>query len=122
MPQSFRCDSCAAPLEFAGGRSRFQRCDFCGNQMLVPAEVLDAFLSHQDLGGDLLGQARKIKEIKQLALGGNKIEAIKVYRETFRQKGARCQDRRARSAHRYRRDTDLRRQRQLPCGSIGQFG
>src|SRR5688500_4561304 len=83
MPQSFRCDSCAAPLEFAGGKSRFQRCEFCGNQMLVPAEVLDAFVSHQDLGGDLLGQARKIKEIKQLALGGNKIEAIKVYRETF---------------------------------------
>lgn len=83
MPQSFRCDSCAAPLEFAGGGSRFQRCDFCGNQMLVPAEVLDAFVSHRDLGGNLLGQARKIKEIKQLALGGNKIEAIKIYRETF---------------------------------------
>ena len=83
MPQSFRCDSCAAPLEFAGGKSRFQRCEFCGNQMLVPAEVLDAFDSHQDLGGDLLGQARKIKEIKQLAVSGNKIEAIKIYRETF---------------------------------------
>lgn len=83
MPQSFRCDSCSAPLEFAGGESKFQRCEFCGSQMLVPSEVREAFDSHFDLGGGLIEQARKLKEIKQLALGGNQIEAIKVYRETF---------------------------------------
>lgn len=83
MPQSFRCDSCAAPLEFAGGRAAFQRCEFCGNQMLVPAGVREAFDSHFDLGGGLIDQARKLKEIKRLATSGNQIHAIKLYRETF---------------------------------------
>ena len=83
MPQSFRCDSCSAPLEFGGGKSGFQRCEFCGNQIIVPAEVRQAFDSHFDLGGGLIVQARKLKEIKSLALGGNQIQAIKLYRETF---------------------------------------
>lgn len=83
MPQSFRCDSCAAPLEFEGANSRFQRCSFCGNQVLIPAEVRQAFDSHFNFGGDLIGQAKKLKEIKNLALSGNTIQAIKLYRETF---------------------------------------
>lgn len=83
MPQSFRCDSCAAPLEFEGNNSAFQRCDFCGNQVIVPAEVRTAFNSHFDFGGDMISQAKKLKEIKQVALGGNQILAIKMYREIF---------------------------------------
>ena len=83
MPQSFRCDSCSAPIEFAGGESRFQRCEFCGNQIIVPAEVREAFASHYNFGGNLIDQARKLKEIKRLATSGNQIHAIKLYRETF---------------------------------------
>lgn len=83
MPQSFRCPSCAAPLEFAGGSSQFQNCEFCGNQIIVPDEARQAFASHFNFGGDLINQAHKLKEIKQLALSGKQIHAIKLYRETF---------------------------------------
>lgn len=83
MSQSFRCQSCAAPLEFAGGSTPFQRCEFCGNQIIVPEEARQAFASRFDFGGDLINQARRLKEIKNLIERGNKINAIKVYRETF---------------------------------------
>ncbi|HEX8286523.1 MAG TPA: hypothetical protein VF556_00920 [Pyrinomonadaceae bacterium] len=83
MPQSFRCDSCSAPIEFAGGKSGFQRCEFCGNQIIVPAEVRQAFASHYNFGGNLIEQSRKLKEIKQLATSGNQIQAVKLYREAF---------------------------------------
>ncbi len=84
MPQSFRCPSCAAPLEFAGGASNFQKCEFCGNQIIIPAEVFQAGATNANFGvGSLLNQAHKLKEIKSLALSGQTIPAIKIYRETF---------------------------------------
>ena len=79
MIQVIKCPSCAAPLQIDG--DDFERCDFCGSRILVsPQNTVspDSF----DFGG-LLTQAHKLKEILHLARSGRKIEAIKIYRDTF---------------------------------------
>ena len=66
-------------MEFDG--DRIETCDFCGSKVIMsPNEVRD----ETSFGfGELLGQAQKLKEVLRLARSGNKIAAIKLYRETF---------------------------------------
>jgi sugar lactone lactonase YvrE len=66
-------------LEFDG--DRVETCDFCGSKVIMsPNEVRN----ETSFGfGELLGQAQKLKEVLRLARSGNKIAAIKLYRETF---------------------------------------
>ncbi|HEX9962954.1 MAG TPA: hypothetical protein VGB00_18620 [Pyrinomonadaceae bacterium] len=79
MLQIIKCPSCSAPLEFDG--DAVETCDFCGSKVIMsPNEVRN----EASFGfGELLGQAQKLKEVLRLARSGNKIVAIKVYRETF---------------------------------------
>ena len=82
MPQSFKCPSCAAPLEYEGTRA--QKCHFCGSSVIVDSEVRSHFNEPPGFGaGSLLEQAQRLKEVKQLVESGNKIEAIKRFREIF---------------------------------------
>lgn len=94
MPQSFKCPACAAPLEYAGGDSPFAKCTFCGNSVIVPEELRsdkkqeNPFAQLFESSGVMnampsMEQITKLKEIKNLVQKGNKIEAIKIYRETF---------------------------------------
>jgi ribosomal protein L7/L12/sugar lactone lactonase YvrE len=83
MPQSLKCPSCNAPLEVENEFASIIRCDFCN-----VSSNLNAFNAGQNFqmnfgGAGLLDQARKLKEIKHLALSGRAIHAIKLYRETF---------------------------------------
>lgn len=79
MIQVIKCPSCAAPLECDG--DAFEKCDFCGSQVAVTQNNV---FSENSVGfGGLLQQAHILKEILRLVRGGNKIEAIKLYRETF---------------------------------------
>lgn len=88
MAESFRCPSCSAPLGFEG--KPMQKCRFCGSNVIVPTNVIqdsNAFggagrLSFDDLSS-LKGKALRIGEIQRLIHSGNKIEAVKVFRETF---------------------------------------
>lgn len=82
MTKSFNCASCSAPLEFEGTTT--QRCRYCGSTVIAPSELFYASSSHPF--GDfssLTGKALKIAEINQLIHDGKKIEAIKLFRETF---------------------------------------
>ncbi len=82
MIESFKCASCSAPLDFEG--KTMQKCQFCGSTVIVPTEML--YRSGTAAFGDLsslTGKAFKIAEIQQLIHDGKKIEAIKVFRETF---------------------------------------
>ena len=82
MPQSFKCPSCAAPLEYEGTRA--QKCDFCGSTVIVDSDVRSRFNETPESGfGSLLEQAQRLKEVKRLIESGNKIGAIKEYREIF---------------------------------------
>jgi ribosomal protein L7/L12/outer membrane protein assembly factor BamB len=80
MLQVIKCPSCAAPLECDG--DLFEKCDFCGSQIAVNQNNI---FSENSFGfNGLLEQAHKLKDILRLARGGNKIEAIRIYRETFK--------------------------------------
>lgn len=88
MTESFKCPSCSAPLEFEG--KPVQKCVFCGSSVIVPVATIQnsgAFggSGNMDFGdlSSLTGKALKIAEIQQLIQAGKKIEAIKVFRETF---------------------------------------
>ena len=67
-----------------------QKCRFCGSNVIVPANVMQdsnvfggaGNLNFSDLSS-LTGRALKIGEIQRLIQSGNKIHAIKLFRETF---------------------------------------
>ncbi|HEY0428068.1 MAG TPA: hypothetical protein VGC76_09835 [Pyrinomonadaceae bacterium] len=88
MTETFNCPSCSAPLEFEG--KVMQKCRFCGSSVIVPSGAIQNSNAFGDFGemnfGDfsaLKGKALKIAEIQHLLQSGNKIQAIKVFRETF---------------------------------------
>jgi len=75
-------------LEFEG--KPMQKCRFCGSNVIVPSDVVRSApvfggVGNIDFGdlSSLTGKALKIAEIQRLIHGGNKIQAIKVFRETF---------------------------------------
>lgn len=58
-----------------------QKCRYCGSTVIAPPEMF-----HASSAGDfsaLTGKALKIAEINQLVHEGKKLEAIKLFRETF---------------------------------------
>lgn len=82
MANSFNCGSCSAPLEFEGTPT--QKCRYCSGTVIAPPELFYA-TSRTPFGdfSSLTGKALKIAEINQLVHDGKKIEAIKLFRETF---------------------------------------
>lgn len=88
MSETFRCPACSAPLEFEG--KPIQKCKFCGGNVIVPSGVIRGSSTFGSSGsldfGDLsalTGRALKIAEIQRFLQQGQKIQAIKVFRETF---------------------------------------
>ncbi|MCB1025713.1 MAG: hypothetical protein KDB79_15050, partial [Acidobacteria bacterium] len=84
MTETFTCPACSAPLDYQG--TTFQKCVFCGSNVIVPAEVFSRSQksTFEDFDfSSLTGRALKIAEIQQEIERGNKINAIKIFRETF---------------------------------------
>ncbi len=88
MPETFRCPACSAPLEFEG--KTMQKCKFCGSNVIVPSGVIRDSSAFGGVGtmdfenlASLSGKGLKIAEVQRLLQNGQKIEAIKVFRETF---------------------------------------
>lgn len=82
MTQTFNCPSCAAPLEYEG--KPMQKCSFCESTVIVPTPaVRPAFFDQSFDLSALTGKTLKIARIQQALSTGNKIEAIKIFRETF---------------------------------------
>mgnify|MGYP001488279943 CR=1 FL=1 len=79
MAQSLKCPSCGAPLEIENEFAQIVECEFCGVSSRLNLSSSNVFFG----GADLLEQARKLKEIKQMAISNNKISAIKLFQETF---------------------------------------
>lgn len=81
MPQPFQCPSCGGPLQYDGGDITI-RCHYCNTSVIVPEELRPSrnaqhpFANFQDQFGQLA-------EIGKLIRAGNKIAAIKLYREMF---------------------------------------
>lgn len=84
MSKSFNCPNCAAPLDYDGGADLTITCPHCKGSVIVPEEL------RVDSGApgafDLLqlaGQSTRLAEMARLIRAGNKIGAIKIYREVF---------------------------------------
>jgi large subunit ribosomal protein L7/L12 len=72
QPKTLTCPACGAPLEF-DGKSAIVRCKFCRNVSIVPG-----FQPSRAAAPDLA-----LAEIRRLAESGDKIEAIRRYREAY---------------------------------------
>lgn len=88
MTETFKCPSCSAPLDFEG--NPLQKCRFCGSNVIVPTSTIRQSSLFGGFGNidfsnisDLTGKALKIAEIQSLIQQRRKIEAIKLFRETF---------------------------------------
>jgi hypothetical protein len=87
MTQAFKCQSCGAPLNAENVTSAMIQCPFCSNSVIVPEELRVRNAPPQtrppDVFNNIFGQAARLGELGQLVRGGNKIAAIKLYRELF---------------------------------------
>ncbi len=88
MAEGFRCPACSATLEFEG--TPIEKCRFCESNVIVPSGLTQSSDVFGDAGnvasGDLsspAGKALKIGEIQRLLQSGQKIYAIKLFREAF---------------------------------------
>jgi sugar lactone lactonase YvrE len=88
MPKAFNCTMCSAPLDLTKSDGMTVRCHYCGNSAILPDELRDHTRGRPkpSPGGTLLSiidRGLKMAEVSQLIHAGNKIGAIKLYRETF---------------------------------------
>ena len=85
---SLECPNCNAPLEYDGHSSTI-KCQFCHTSVAVPEQLRDNStnrLTGRDGFTISIQQntvsTEKLDEIKTLLQGGNKMEAIRLYKET----------------------------------------
>ncbi|MEP6925329.1 MAG: hypothetical protein ABI954_12755 [Pyrinomonadaceae bacterium] len=82
MSQLFSCSLCNTQLESANSNSSFQKCDVCGNQIIVPPEARTPS-PNKAVSSGILDQGRKIMTIQREISAGRKANAIKIFRETY---------------------------------------
>ena len=81
------CPACGAPLDPQPYEATV-KCNYCGNSTILPQSMRTP-VSHGNFAtsstgfnlDDLVGQAESMKEVVDLVRRGNKIEAIKLFRE-----------------------------------------
>lgn len=84
MSKSFNCPNCAAPLDYDGGADLTITCPHCKGSVIVPAELrVDSGAPGAFDLSQLAGQSTRLAEMARLIRVGNKIGAIKIYREVF---------------------------------------
>ena len=83
MVHTFQCPNCRASLDYdSDSQAATIRCDYCNSTIIVPESLRQAGrLSGPALAAS--GQAERLAEIAQLAHSGQKIQAIKLFRDTF---------------------------------------
>ena len=82
MYETFHCPSCQAPLELPEDTTRRTvECTYCSSTVVVPDHLRDYVQTHNHADGQQ--KLNVMYEITQLLEGGNKIEAIKRFREEF---------------------------------------
>lgn len=85
MPQPFNCPTCGAPLNYKGGPDLTINCSFCGTPVIVPPELRTGPIVEPpapiSATPQTVGQRPEFAEIERLVRAGNKIEAIKLFRQ-----------------------------------------
>jgi len=90
MSHSLNCPNCGAPLEY-DGNDPIIRCPYCNSSVIVPENLrarpsFSSKPSNLTFGGagdlgELINQARRINEVKNLAESGQMDEAVALYRQ-----------------------------------------
>lgn len=100
---TFKCPQCNAPIFYPGGSDVTIECMFCGHNVIIPPELRTSPGSASSAAspnaapalpslGSLMKQISAAGEIAELARNGDKLEAIKRYREAFNVGLAEAQD------------------------------
>jgi streptogramin lyase/DNA-directed RNA polymerase subunit RPC12/RpoP len=78
MPSALRCPTCSAPLDLPPAHASSLRCPYCGAGALLTERSghVEAAASHEK-------HTDAIAEVLRLLRAGNKVGAVKVYRERF---------------------------------------
>jgi streptogramin lyase/DNA-directed RNA polymerase subunit RPC12/RpoP len=76
MPELLRCPTCSAPLDAPATMDHTARCPYCGTSVLLGGRPAGA----ADSSGP---QGAAVAEVLRLLRTGNKIAAVKVYRDQF---------------------------------------
>lgn len=87
MPVTFQCPSCSRTLVYRSGDESFQICRLCGSKIIVPSTTIHENDLRKPGGvGPSLEALRNLKlaEIQSELNAGRKIEAIKLFRESFK--------------------------------------
>lgn len=92
MTQSFTCPNCSAPLDYEGDDPTL-RCPYCNSSVIVPDSLRSpgpgptgsplAGSGTPWVGGALLSPMMRLREVAENIRSGNKVEAVRIYRETF---------------------------------------
>ena len=86
MYASFQCPSCLKNLEYQKGDTPFQTCRHCKGKIIVPSTAVHQveIVAEKPSEFDLRRQKElKLAEIQNELNAGRKIQAIKVFKETF---------------------------------------
>lgn len=86
MSNSFNCSMCSAPLDIAHATGPTVSCPYCGNTTLLPEELRPHLNPQVNVSPEgsftpMIDRALKLAEVVRLMRAGNKIAAIKLYRE-----------------------------------------
>ncbi len=82
--KTFTCPKCGAPQDYTGGSAPTIQCPYCETTLIVPEALRTPAPNFTTFNpAEITREATKLAEIKRLADGGNKIQAIKLFRETF---------------------------------------
>lgn len=82
--QTFTCSKCGAPQDYQGGSAPTIQCPYCDTTLIVPEALRTSTPDLSAFGAsEWAHEAEQLVEIKRLVDAGKKIEAIKLYRETF---------------------------------------
>ncbi len=84
MPQTFHCPACQAPLDY-DGREIIVRCPYCSSSVIVPEGLRPAQPASPSGGlrGNVVDLAAVVQQLTELIHDGKKIQAIKLYHDTF---------------------------------------
>jgi DNA-directed RNA polymerase subunit RPC12/RpoP len=83
MTESLKCPECSAPLDPPAEGSRTMQCPYCHTTVILK-DSSPAAIDVQAGIGMAIGKALELAQINQHLRAGNKIEAIKIYRQCYR--------------------------------------
>src|SRR3972149_5281029 len=92
MVKTFNCSTCGGPLEYSRGTETTIRCSYCHNTVIVPDELRGILRWGAPISTDVpptsnipvlpsIDPMQVEKEIRDQLAAGQKINAIKIYRQ-----------------------------------------